>query len=382
MLKKLLEKRNDLHAEMQKLLSTAKTEERAFSDDEEKRFNELETEIKKLDATIKAEERAEALKIEEAEKEEEKREETEATPEERAFENYIRGTVENREDVNFTVGSNGAVIPTSIANKIIEKVVEICPIYQMCDRYNVAGPLQIPYYDETTNKITMAYATEFSELSSTAGAFGSITLNDYLAGVLTKVSRTLINKAFFNLTDYVVNKVAEAISAFIEKELIKGTSGKIDGLAGGVTLTVTTASATAVTADELMDVQDKVVDAHQAKAIWIMNRTTRNAIRKLKDNDGQYLLNRDMTAKWGYTLLGKDVYTTDTMDEIGSEKTVIYYGDMTGLACKVSEEVSIEVLREKYATQHAIGVVGWVALDAKVEDTQKIAKLVCKKATA
>jgi HK97 family phage major capsid protein len=61
-----------------------------------------------------------------------------------------------------------------------------------------------------------------------------------------------------------------------------------------------------------------------------------------------------------------------------AEKTAIYYGDMSGLAVKLSEDINIEVLREKFATQHAIGVVGWIELDSKVENAQKIAKLVMK----
>ena len=64
------------------------------------------------------------------------------------------------------------------------------------------------------------------------------------------------------------------------------------------------------------------------------------------------------------------------MDAIGSEKTSIYYGDMSGLAVKLSEDINIEVLREKYATQHAIGVVGWIELDSKIENEQKISALV------
>ena len=43
---------------------------------------------------------------------------------------------------------------------------------------------------------------------------------------------------------------------------------------------------------------------------------------------------------------------------------------------KLSEEVSIEVLREKFVTQHAVGVVGWIEIDSKVENAQKISKLV------
>ena len=62
--------------------------------------------------------------------------------------------------------------------------------------------------------------------------------------------------------------------------------------------------------------------------------------------------------------------------------TVIYYGDLSGLATKFVEELEMEVLREKYADQHAVGVVAWMEFDSKVEDAQKIAKLVCGTATA
>lgn len=91
---------------------------------------------------------------------------------------------------------------------------------------------------------------------------------------------------------------------------------------------------------------------------------------------GNYILNKDANAKWGYTLFGKDVYTSDNMPEIATGKTVVYYGDMSGLAVKVSEDINIEVLREKFATQHALGVVGWVEADAKIENEQKISCLV------
>ena len=97
-------------------------------------------------------------------------------------------------------------------------------------------------------------------------------------------------------------------------------------------------------------------------------------IRKLKDGDGNYLLNRNLDSKWGYELLGKPVYTTDRVNELGTAtKPVIFYGDFSGLAVKHTEELEINILLERYATQHAIGVCGYTELDAKVENTQKIA---------
>lgn len=379
-LKSLTEQRNDKVTELQAIVDKAKEETRAMTEEEVTKFNTLEKEIKNLDTTIKAEERARDLKIIEDvknKKPEERAAEERVIAEERAFGNYIRGVVEERADVNLTVGDNGAVIPSSIANKIIKKVYDISPIYQLATRYNIGGTLSIPYYDEESQSITMDYAEEFEELTSTSGKFTSIQLKGFLAGVLTKVSKSLINNSQFAIVPFVVNAMAESIARWIEKELLQGTDNKIEGLRG-VTQIVTTASATAITADELIDVQEEVPDVFQGSAIWIMNKATRKAIRKLKDGDGTYLLQKDFNAKWGYTLLGKDVYTTDNMAGIEAGKDAIFYGDFSGLAVKLAEDMTIDVLREKFATQHAVGVVGWLEMDSKVENAQKIAKLTVK----
>lgn len=377
MIKKLTETRNQKLQEMDDLLKKANDESRAFTEEEKAQFETLEAEVKKLQETIEAAKRRAEAGAQEKEpaggaEEEEKQK---AENEERAFANYLRGVAETRAEVNMTEGDNGATIPTTVANKIIELVYDISPIIKLSTRYTVAGNLVIPYYDEKSQKITVAYADEFTELESTSGKFASIELKDFLAGALTKVSKSLLRKSKFNLTAFVTRKMAEDIAKWLEKEVLMGTKGKITGMDAGVTQFVTTAAASKITADELIDTQDEVPDIFQSKAIWIMNRKTRTAIRKLKDNDGNYLLNRDLSAKWGYTLLGKDVYTTDSVPAMEAGKTAVFYGDMSGLAVKISEEMNIQVLREKYATQHAIGVVGYIAADAKVEHTQKISKL-------
>lgn len=369
----LVEQRNNLLEEMQTLVDTAGQETRAFTEEENSRFDEIKNEIASIDKTMNAFE--ESRSFEKTKPVIAPVKEDRALQEERAFENYIRDIVEERADVNLTMGDNGAVIPSSIAKKIIMKVRDLCPVYQLATHYNVGGTLSIPYYDETSQSIKMTYATEFAELESTSGKFLSIELKGFLAGALSKVSKSLINNSSFDVTSFVINAMAESIAVWIENELLNGTPDKVDGLSK-VKQTVTAKSGAAITPDELIDLQEKIPDVYQASAIWIMNKTTRTAIRKLKDNDGNYILNKDASSKWGYTLFGKDVYVSDNMPEITASKTAIYYGDMSGLAVKLSEEVSIQVLREKFATQHAIGVVGWVELDAKVENEQKLAKLV------
>lgn len=373
-LKNLEERRAALVEEMEGILNKAQEEERAFEESEQTRFDEIEKEINAIDKTIEAKERARNLGNPGKKKEKENGENGELTVEERAFVDYVRGTLTNERAANLTYADNGAVIPTSIVNKIIEKVVDICPIYSMADRYNIGGTIEIPYYDEESNSIKMAYADEFAELTSTSGNFGSISLGGFLAGALTLISKKLINNNNFDILNKIIQYMAKAISVFIEHECLIGTTGKAEGLTK-VTRGITAAAADKVKADELIDVQESIPDTYQSGAVWIMNKATRTAIRKLKDSDGNYLLNRDVSARWGYTLLGKDVYCSDAMPKMAAKATAVYYGDFSGLAVKVAEDANIEVLREKYATQHAVGVVAWMEIDTKVEDSQKIAKL-------
>lgn len=374
--KKLIEERAEFKKELDGILATAKAEERAMTDEENTRFEELEGKIKNLDRTIKAEERARDLnlKVVDDKRKEELRAEEIAEQEERAFANYIRGVVSEERAENLTAGDNGAVIPASIANKIIEKVIEICPIYQLATRYNVPGTLSIPYYNEDDGTIEMTYATEFEDLTSTSGKFQSVELKGFLAGALSKVSKSLVNNSKFDIVNYVIKKMAQSIARWIENELLNGTVDKIDGISKAEQV-VQAAAATAITPDELIDLQETVPDVFQPGCIWIMNKATRTAIRKLKDNDGNYILNKDATSKWGYTLFGAPVYCSDNMSKMTAGAKTIVYGDMSGLAVKVSEDMKIEVLRELYAAQHAIGVIGYLEMDAKIENEQKIAVL-------
>ena len=372
-LKKMLEMRTQKLAALKEIIEKAKAEERAMNQDEITSFETLETEIRELDKTIAALEKTRELTESEPQVpvEEEKRSVEERDYE--AFDALIRS--EETRAGELTKGENGAVIPTTIANKIIEKVVEICPIFQDSDRYNVKGTLSIPYYDESTSDITMEYADEFTDGESKTGKFKSINLTGFLGRAISDVSISLINDSSFDVVGFVVRRMAGSIARFIEKELLKGTPNKIDGLSKGVQLKTAGAN---FTADEIIDLQELIPDAYQANAYFIMSRKTRTAVRKLKDGQGNYLLNKDANSRWGYTLFGHDVYTSENMDDVKAGATVMYYGDYTGLATKISENINIKVLTEVKARQHAVEVLGFVELDAKVQNAQKIAKLVIK----
>lgn len=388
--KELIEKKNDLITRAEDVLNKAKEEKRELTEAEAAELAEIRDNVRRIIETLQLDD--DFRKLIPLEKKQDgtptddmgkgldtkKQEQRDIEENERAaFENYIRGRVVSERAGELTKKDNGAVIPTTIANQIIKKVYDICPVLEQSTKYNVKGNLQIPYYDDSSSKLTVAYQDEFVALTSSNGKFASVNLTGYLAGALSKISVSLINNAQFDIVNFVVTEMSEAIKRFIEHELLIGTPEKVTGLST-LTNTVTTASGTAITADEIIDLHDAVKDAYQNGAIWIMSSKTRTALRKLKDGEGRYLLNDDISAPFGTTLLGKPVYASDSMPEIGAGNTAIYYGNMKGLATKFNEEINVQVLREKFADEHAVGVIGWFEFDSKVQDNQQIAKLVCK----
>ena len=391
--KEMVEKQNDLFTRAESLVNKAESEKRELTPDEAAELAEIRDDIQRikkyLDIVDDIDDARPSKDVKGEEKEahdvidgedaracgDEKARETQET---RAFENYLRGRVIHERAGELAPANNGAIIPKTIAKKIIEHVYEICPILAKADKYTIKGDLELPYYDNVTSgsgtPLTCTYQSEFVAMSSTTGNFTTISLGGFLAGALCKVSRSLINNVDFDIVGFVVKEMGVAIARFIEHELINGTSGKITGLSNATNVK-TAASATAITANELIELQAQVPDVYQANACWIMAPATRTAIRELKDNMQRYLLQDDISLPFGKSLLGKPVFISDNMPALATGNMSVVYGDLSGLAVKFSEDINIQVLREKYADEHAVGVIGWLELDAKIADQQKIAVL-------
>jgi len=369
---------------MEGLVNKATEEVRAFDEAENTRIAEIKKEIADIDATIKTIDEARELAKEEIKEVEEKREEVkedgpvqkeikEVTVEEQRSledEKVFVEMINGKRALDIT--NNGAIIPETIANRIIEKVKELSPIVSMATVFNEGGNLKFPVYDETT-AIEAAYVDDMEELTEQTGKFTTVSLQNYIVGSLAKISKSLANRTNIDVASFAINKVAQSLADFLEKELIVGAT-KMHGLttcAAGQTITGATAGK--ITADELIDLQLSVPQVYQAKACWIMNKADFGIIRKLKDGDGNYLMTKDYVAGFGYSLLGKTVYISENAD-------AVYYGDMSGLYIKFAQTVEVQVLLEKYATQHAIGVVGYLEADSAIIEPQKIVKYVKKTA--
>lgn len=374
--KELEEKRAALQEEMEALLNTAKSEERAMTEEETGKFDELEKEIKGIDATLSAEKRAEELKItkEEEPMPEVRAEETKVTEEAevRAFENFVRNNLEEIRsgEQQLTEGNNGAIVPTTIADKIIEAVRDMVPFLTLGDVYNTNGKLSVPVYSEdATNYINADYVDEGTSLVDNIGEFTSVDLTGFVIGALALVSNKLIANTEINITDFVVRKVAEAIAEKLEKEFVVGTASKITGIASS-TVRVTAAATTAVTYDELVSLKHSVKKRFRKNGKWIMNDKTYEAICKLKDGNHQPYFKDDE-----YKILGCEVIISDSMPNMAASAKAIFFGDLSGYSIKMTKKVEVKILRERFAERNMVGVIGYGEYDGKITDGKKLALL-------
>lgn len=387
-MKKLYEKKNSLLNEMEDILNKAKEETRSFTEEEKSRVEEIKSEIRGLEQVIANEEELRSFDKSNitgatgnSEKTTEERQQEEVEKEERQFIDAV-ATGEIR---NLTAGNNGGIIPVTIASDIIDTVKELCPLLDHADIYHVAGELRLPKFKATSSNadgvatpITASYVNEFTELTESTAQFETINLTNQIIGVLVKMSKSLLNRANFDVRSFIVNKVAKTIVEFLEKEMLIANAGKIQG-AINTTNEVVAANQDKFDTTDLVDLQMAIPSAYQKNCMWIMHKDILKALRKLKTADGQFILNADVTAPFGYTILGKPVYLSDSMPKnIATGKNVMLYMDASGYAVKMTKSMEIQMLMEKYATQYAVGICAYVEIDAKIADENKIARLKMK----
>ena len=180
--KELMEKRAQLMEQIEELTNSIEAEKRAFTDEENTKFDELSKEVENIDATIAQMERAQKLSEVDNKPDEAAGTESVEEMEVRAFADFIRN--KRSGDSNITKSDNEAVIPKTIVNKIIDKIKDISPLYRDAEKFNIKGTVSIPYVDSENDNITVAYATEFTDLEAKSTKLLTTDLNGYRVNTL------------------------------------------------------------------------------------------------------------------------------------------------------------------------------------------------------
>ena len=214
-----------------------------------------------------------------------------------------------------------------------------------------------------------AWIDEEGAYTESDETFGQVQLDAHKVGTVIKVSEELLNDSAFDLESYIASEFVRRIGDKEEEAFLVGNgTGKPTGIlnaTGGGQVGVTTASATAITADELIDLFYSLKAPYRKNAIWILNDSTIKAIRKLKDSTGNYLLQPALKDGEVSTLLGRPYFTSAFAPEIGAGRKTIIFGDLSYYWIGDREGISFKRLNELYAGNGQVGFLASKRLDGK-----------------
>ena len=202
---------------------------------------------------------------------------------------------------------------------------------------------------------------------------------------MIKVSEELLNDSVFDLQSYISREFARRIGAKEEEAFFAGDGkGKPLGVlaaAGGAETGVTAASATAVTADELMDLYYALKAPYRKKSVWVLNDSTVKAVRKLKDSNGQYLWQPSLTAGTPDTILGRPVRTSAYMPAMAAGAKTVAFGDFSYYWIADRQGRSFKRLNELYAASGQVGFLASQRVDGKLVLAEAV-KVLAQKAAS
>ncbi len=230
-----------------------------------------------------------------------------------------------------------------------------------------SGDKKIPV---VATKGTASWIDEEGAFEESDDSFGLLSIGAYKLGTMIKVSEELLNDSVFDLENYITNEFARRIGNKEEEAFLNGDGvGKPLGIlasTGGAETGVTAASATAITADELIDLFYSLRAPYRKGATWIMNDLTVKAIRKLKDGNGQYLWQPSLTAGTPDMILGHALNTSTYMPELGAGAKSILFGDYSYYWIADRQGRSFKRLNELYAATGQVGFLASQRVDGKL----------------
>ena len=230
-----------------------------------------------------------------------------------------------------------------------------------------SGSHKIPV---VTSKGTASWIDEAGTIPDGDDAFGQQLIGAHKVGTIIKVSEELLNDSAFDLESYFATEFSRRIGNKEEDAFFNGDGlNKPLGLLannGGAEVGVTAASETAITADEIINLFYSLEAPYRKNAVWIFNDATIAAIRKLKDGNGQYLWQKALHEGDHETLLGKRIYTSPFMPEIGAGKKTVLFGDLKFYWVGDRQGVSFKRLNERYADSGQIGFLATKRVDGKL----------------
>lgn len=267
----------------------------------------------------------------------------------------------------------GYLVPLEFETTLIRAAENFNIMRQLATVMSSGVDRQIPMETDAGVATWLGEEEAYTESDAT---FNKVNMGSHKLGRIIKVSEELLQDAFFDISAYVADAFGRTFGRAEEAAFVNGDgTGKPKGLVPSVTTGVTAADDVTIAADDLIELFHSLRRPYRPTATWLMSDASVKAIRKLKDNDGQYLWQPGLTAGAPDTLLGRPVQVSDYMDNVAASKVPVVFGDLKYYRILDRKGITMQRLNELYAANGQVGFRMYERTEGKLLLGEAVKKL-------
>lgn len=334
------EARANLTMQIREVIDGAEAESRGLDSAELQKIDRIEADIRKADEALEVAKRSadRLAQASEASRGLEVVEEARGAAD--VFRSMARGEIRGH---NFTMEKRATLVPSAntVPVDFLDRVYALAklvgPYLETSEVFNrdSGSDLRVPVMTAYSTATETAAGAAMDESENT---YGSLLIQPAKQGFIVKLANELISDAGFDIEASIAENAGVAIGTRVNT--IVNTA--VEAVAG---LGVTAASATEITADELLELAFSVDGMARMLpgAGFMVSTATLAKIRKLKDGNGAYIL--DVVAGGPSTILGLPVYENNAVDAPTTGNKSVLFGHWpsvkiatTGLETSVSSD--------------------------------------------
>jgi len=295
-----------------------------------------------------------------------------------------QGMTEYRAQTGGTTTAGGFTVPTTLSDEIVRSMLAWGPMYSEDVATIISttsgNPLKIPTINDTA--VTAVAHTEGDALVNDGGkdaTFGQKSLDAYSFDTeFIRWSWELDMDSIFSMEQLLGSLLGERLGRIANLQLTTGSgSSAPNGVVTASSLGKTAAATSAVTFDEIFDLEHSVDPAYRMspKTRYMFNDSTLLAVRKLKDGDGNYLWQQgNVVAGAPSTFNGRAYSINQAMDSLAAAKKVITFGDFSKYYVRKVGAPVIGVMKERFWPD--MGIAGLIRFDGELGDTAAVKHLI------
>ena len=246
----------------------------------------------------------------------------------------------------------GYLVPEEYDHRLIDVLTEENIMRGIATKITTSGEHKI---NIAATKPAAAWIEEGGALSFGDATFDQKILDAHKLHVAIKITEELLYDSAFGLENYIITEFGKALAnaeedAFLNGDGVGKPTGIFDKTKGGESIGTLTA---ALKSDDILDLIYKLKRPYRKNASFIMNDATLAQIRKLKDNNGQYLWQPSYQANEPDKILGYNIRTSAF-----APTDAIAFGDYKYYNIGDRGSRSFKQLNELFAGN---GMIGYVA---------------------